>query len=234
MKLTILAVLSCALAVWAQGSLYPYDALAQLTAPDIQLVQAQVGTVASVVHGVNNKNDPTCNGALCDIPTRGFTCDQAVVNAHKTKWCMNKTGAQCGAVQGTTIFNVTAASAGLDAVAGAFAGMPWSPVDPGIAAAQTQLQSAYSSAVSNAGTVPTDVIRNALSTLGTEFRTKTACGMRIVIRADMAPSATKDCLYCACGAPSNASVPYIEWKLASAGCAASSTEAAAPQTATGG
>ena len=35
-----------------------------------------------------------------------------------------------------------------------------------------------------------DVVEDALSTLGTEFRTKTACGMRIVLRADMAPSAS--------------------------------------------
>ena len=38
--------------------------------------------------------------------------------------------------------------------------------------------------------VPADVVEDALSTLGTEFRTKTVCGMRIVIRADMAPSAS--------------------------------------------
>ena len=68
--------------------LYPDDALATLTADDMQLVQSQIGTVASVVHGVSDKNDPSCNGAQCGIPTQGFTCDQAVVNAHKAKWCM--------------------------------------------------------------------------------------------------------------------------------------------------
>ena len=70
-------------------------------------------------------------------------------------WCalQNKTAAQCGAIQGTTMYNETAATAQLDAVAGAFAGMPWSAVGPGVAAAQAQLQAAYSSTVSNAGPV---------------------------------------------------------------------------------
>lgn len=48
---------------------------------------------------------------------------------------------------------MTAATSSLAVIAGAFAGMPWSPIDPGIAAAQTQLQSAYSASVNNAGTV---------------------------------------------------------------------------------
>lgn len=38
--------------------------------------------------------------------------------------------------------------------------------------------------------VPTDVIRNSLSTLGVEFRTKSECGLRIVIRAELFPSAS--------------------------------------------
>ena len=65
----------------------------------------------------------------------------------------DKAAAQCGAIQGTTMYNESAATAELDAVAGAFAGMPWSAVSPGIAAAQAQLQAAYSSTVSNAGPV---------------------------------------------------------------------------------
>ena len=61
--------------------LNPNDAVATLTAADVALVQAQVGTVASVVHGVRDKRDRTCNGGVCEIATRGLTCDQAVVDA---------------------------------------------------------------------------------------------------------------------------------------------------------
>ena len=51
------------------------------------LVQAQIGTVASVVRGVRDKRDRAYNGGVCDIATRGFTCDQAVVSAANPKWC---------------------------------------------------------------------------------------------------------------------------------------------------
>ena len=60
---------------------------------------------------------------------------------------------RCGAIQGTLIYNVSRASAGLNATAGAFSGTPWGPVAPGLAAVQSQLASAYSAAVSDAGTV---------------------------------------------------------------------------------
>lgn len=50
-------------------------------------MQSQVGPVHSVVHNVSRKTDAMCNGVLCDIPTLGFTCDQAVVHTHKDKWC---------------------------------------------------------------------------------------------------------------------------------------------------
>ena len=67
--------------------LNPNDAVATLTAADVALVQAQIGTVASVVHGVRDKRDRACNGGICDIATRGLTCDQAVVNAANPRWC---------------------------------------------------------------------------------------------------------------------------------------------------
>ncbi len=38
--------------------------------------------------------------------------------------------------------------------------------------------------------MPLAVIRDALSTLGTELRARTACGARLVLRADVAPSAS--------------------------------------------
>lgn len=72
-------------AVWLQW--YPDTPLATLTAPETTQVQTQVGPVHSVVHNVSRKTDARCNGVLCDIPTLGFTCDQAVVHAHKDKWC---------------------------------------------------------------------------------------------------------------------------------------------------
>ena len=77
------------------------------------------------------------------------------VEPHLNIWfaLQTKTAAQCGSIQGTTMFNETAATAQLDAVAGAFAGMPWSAVGAGVAAAQAQLQAAYSSTVINAGPV---------------------------------------------------------------------------------
>jgi len=106
---------------------------------------------------------------------------QAVVNARKARWCtarpaarlrgarpdvararqlthtapraQGKAAARCGAVQGTTMFNVTRASAGLDVISGTFAGEPYTPVDPGVAAAQAQLQTAYSAGISDAGAV---------------------------------------------------------------------------------
>jgi len=178
------------------------------------------------------------------------------------------------------MFNVTRATAGLNVIAGAFAGEPYTPVDPGVAAAQAQLQTAYSAGISDAGAVrgcrsarasilfypyptlypmnatarspdracgqvPLAVVRDALSTLGTEFRARTACGARLVLRADVAPSASahpaearapqqlhaglagpltaaaalagKSCMFCACGTLTNATIPYIEWKLTSAG-----------------
>jgi len=94
--------------------------------------------------------------------------------------------------------------------------------------------------------VPLAVIRDALSTLGTELRARTACGARLVLRADVAPSASarpgaearapqevharlagpltaaaaragKSCMFCACGALTNATVPYLAWRLTSAG-----------------
>ena len=159
----------------------PLGPLATLTAPELQTVQAQVGRVASTVPNVTDKYDARCNGLVCDIATQGFTCDQAVVNARKARWCtarpaarlrgarpdvararqlthtapraQGKAAARCGAVQGTTMFNVTRASAGLNVIAGAFAGEPYTPVDPGVAAAQAQLQTAYSAGISDAGAV---------------------------------------------------------------------------------
>ena len=74
--------------VGSPRQLNPNDAVATLTAADVALVQAQIGTIASVVHGVRDKRDRTCNGGVCDIATRGFTCDQAIVNAANPKWCM--------------------------------------------------------------------------------------------------------------------------------------------------
>ncbi len=159
----------------------PLGSLATLTAPELQSVQAQVGRVASTVPNVTDKYDARCNGLVCDIATQGFTCDQAVVNARKARWCtarpaarlrgarpdvararqlthtapraQGKAAARCGAVQGTTMFNVTRASAGLDVISGTFAGEPYTPVDPGVAAAQAQLQTAYSAGISDAGAV---------------------------------------------------------------------------------
>ena len=69
--------------------------MAALTAADVALVQAQVGVVASVVHGVRDKRDRVCNGYVCNIPTRGLTCDQAVVNAANPSWCRYAPGWLC-------------------------------------------------------------------------------------------------------------------------------------------
>jgi hypothetical protein len=72
----------------------PLGPLATLTAPELQLVQAQVGRVASTVPNVTDKYDARCNGLVCDIPTQGFSCDQAAVNARKARWCTARPAAR--------------------------------------------------------------------------------------------------------------------------------------------